>query len=126
MCNSLEKIGMTPNKSLTLEFPNIDESLYSHFIRGYMDGDGCICNSCLSFTSTNNFCLSLQNIFIKLFNIKGKISDASCHNGVTAVYNISKKSESKIILDWLYKDADMYLERKYNRYLNAFYNTSIA
>ena len=44
----LEILGCTPNKSLTLKFPdeNIFKSkdLIRHFIRGYFDGDGCIWN----------------------------------------------------------------------------------
>ena len=43
---TLNSYGCTPNKSLTLKFPNIeifnDCSLIRHFIRGYVDGDGCI------------------------------------------------------------------------------------
>ena len=44
--NTLNNYGCTPNKSLTLKFPNIsifkDTSLIKHFIRGYVDGDGSI------------------------------------------------------------------------------------
>ncbi|OGE64415.1 hypothetical protein A3J13_00335 [Candidatus Daviesbacteria bacterium RIFCSPLOWO2_02_FULL_36_8] len=36
-----EQLGFTPNKSLTLSFPNIPDALLGHFIRGYFDGDGC-------------------------------------------------------------------------------------
>lgn len=37
----LLKLGFTPNKSLTLSFPDIPDNVVSHFIRGYFDGDGC-------------------------------------------------------------------------------------
>ena len=43
--NRLIELGCTPQKSLTLKFP--DESIFKskdlirHFIRGYFDGDGC-------------------------------------------------------------------------------------
>lgn len=37
ICDSLTKLGVVKNKSLILEFPNIPETLYSHFIRGYFD-----------------------------------------------------------------------------------------
>ena len=41
--DKLNKLGLIKNKSLTLEFPTwLCSSLYSHFIRGYFDGDGCI------------------------------------------------------------------------------------
>lgn len=45
MINDLLALGLTPNKSLDVKFPILDESLYSHFIRGYFDGDGSICFS---------------------------------------------------------------------------------
>lgn len=44
--NTLNNYGCTPRKSLTLKFPDDsifkDKSLIRHFIRGYVDGDGCL------------------------------------------------------------------------------------
>lgn len=40
MFSDLEKLGLTPNKSLTIQFPTIPRSYLSHFVRGYFDGDG--------------------------------------------------------------------------------------
>lgn len=40
--NDLIKLGVTPKKSFTLQYPNIEENLERHFLRGYFDGDGCI------------------------------------------------------------------------------------
>lgn len=43
LSEDLESLGATPNKSLTLTFPEaIPKNLMNHFIRGYFDGDGCI------------------------------------------------------------------------------------
>ena len=42
MVIDLIKLGVTPNKTFTLKYPNIDEKLEKHFLRGYFDGDGCI------------------------------------------------------------------------------------
>jgi len=43
--NTLNDLGCTPRKSLTLKFPDINifksKDLIRHFIRGYFDGDGC-------------------------------------------------------------------------------------
>lgn len=33
---------MVANKTFKLNWPDIDEYLQAHFIRGYFDGDGCI------------------------------------------------------------------------------------
>lgn len=53
--NTLNYLGCTPNKSLTLSFPKLsvfrDASLIRHFIRGYFDGDGCITCSNMQHTS---------------------------------------------------------------------------
>jgi hypothetical protein len=40
--NDLYKLGLYPNKSLTITFPKIPKKYLGHFIRGYFDGDGCI------------------------------------------------------------------------------------
>lgn len=42
LINDLKNYGLHPNKTFTLEYPNIDEKLERHFLRGYFDGDGCI------------------------------------------------------------------------------------
>ena len=40
--NDLFKLGLYPNKSLTISFPKIPQKYLGHFIRGYFDGDGCV------------------------------------------------------------------------------------
>ena len=40
--NDLVKLGLYPNKSLTIRFPNVPNEFLGPFIRGYFDGDGCI------------------------------------------------------------------------------------
>lgn len=36
------ELGFTPNKSKTLKFPEVPDDLIRHFVRGYLDGDGCV------------------------------------------------------------------------------------
>lgn len=128
ICDSLIKLGVVPNKSLILNFPQILPDLLPHFIRGYFDGDGSIYmgkrNSCftLTITSTDSFCNSLKNIVEKNIGINCHVYDASNHNGITKVFTISGRNQVKTFLDWIYCDADLFLQRKYDRYLNYFYN----
>lgn len=138
ICNQLNNWGMTPNKSLTLEFPNwLNPELYSHFIRGYFDGDGSYCayytksqkfQPLLTFTSTESFCKKIQEILIDKLDIPGgNIYDASCHNGITKVLSISGAIQVKKILDWLYKDSTIFLQRKFDKYYSSFYvNNSVS
>ena len=132
LCKSLEDKGMIPDKSLSLVFPEwLDKKFYSHFIRGYFDGDGSFHNPYLNgkkrqplitFTSTLQFCERLRQVLIQELNIPGGgIYDASCHNNVTKVYSICGMNQTKTVLDWLYADAEMYLTRKYNVYNKSFY-----
>jgi hypothetical protein len=38
----LQSLGLTENKSLTLQFPNVPSEFVRHFIRGCWDGDGSV------------------------------------------------------------------------------------
>ena len=38
--NDLIKLGLTPNKSKTVNLPKVPKKYFSHFLRGYFDGDG--------------------------------------------------------------------------------------
>ena len=129
ICESLNNIGMTPSKSLSLEFPTIDKSLYRHFIRGYFDGDGSVYQYfvnennkpvTLTITSTNSFCEKVQEILKDELGINTGIYDASNHNGITKVLSMSTNS-SKLFLDWIYEDAELYMKRKHDRYIQYFY-----
>ena len=125
-CERLSELGCVPNKSLILKFPDyLSDEMLPHFIRGYFDGDGCIVNAKsgnhnINLTSTKDFCISVQNIVFNLFGIKSYIRPASNKNGITSVWTLSKKQDIKTFLDWIYKDAELYLERKYNRYIEKY------
>lgn len=128
MCKKLSELGMVQNKSLVLEYPDIDEKYNSHFIRGYFDGDGSYCphytktghfQALATITSTEQFCEKALNIIRENTGINGGIYDASSHNGITKVLSISGTNQCRKLFEWLYEDADLYLERKYNLYKNT-------
>ena len=129
MCNRLNEIGMIPNKSLCMDFPDISDSLYRHFVRGLFDGDGSVCMKIINennhpvtttITSTESVCQSIKTICEQYVGISPGIYDASCHNGVTKVIVFSGRNISKRFLDWIYQDATIYLDRKYYRYINYY------
>lgn len=128
----LNILGVTPRKSLTLEFPKwLHPSLYPVFINGVFDGDGSLYryknedgkprNTVLTITSTENFCKALTDIAAKYIGINSHIYDASCHNGITRVFQICGSEICKKFLDWMYSMKTIYLQRKYNRYCD-YYN----
>jgi len=42
MFEDLLHLGMTPVKSNTLTFPQVPDTYFGDFVRGYFDGDGCV------------------------------------------------------------------------------------
>lgn len=132
MCKALNDVGMVPNKSLILKFPeNLNKNLYSHFMRGYFDGDGSYCHhitskgwrqDLITFTSTLDMCEHMLNILHDGIVTGGGIYDASNKNGVTKVLSISGTNQCKVIFDYMYKDADLYMKRKHDLYLKWFCN----
>ena len=118
--NTLNNLGCTPRKSLTLQFPNISEKLEIPFIRGYFDGDGCLSYyqktkilPKASFLGTRQFLVKIQAI-LNNFNIKSSlVKDSRMEN--TLVLNISS-TNSLDFLDLVYSNSSIYLDRKYKRY----------
>lgn len=129
MCKVLEDIGIIPNKSLLLKFSEaIPIEFYSHYIRGVFDGDGSLgvkdINTykgtiSISITSTFDFCNHLQKILNEM-DINSIVSEASNKNGITAVLNINKNESKFKFLNWIYEDADLLLQRKYEIYLRHY------
>lgn len=131
ICKCLENHGMVQNKSLVLKYPDcISPELHKHFIRGYFDGDGSYCHKYIpkhgnkdivTITSTCDFCKKVKEILNdNKVILGGGIYDASNHNGITKVLSISGKYQTQSFLNWIYEDAEMYLDRKYIKYRNAY------
>jgi len=126
ICEQLISLGCVPNKSLILKFPtdNLPKELISHFLRGYSDGDGCIYKNKLKYgintiwkiVSTKQFCDQTAKIIKEQFNINCSQYLTCPNNQITTTLSIGGNLQVKIILDWLYKDATIYLPRKFEKY----------
>ena len=111
--------GCIPNKSLILEFPTsrqVPTKLLRHFIRGYCDGDGSLGiynnHNSLSFIGTEQFLEKVMNSL----NITGNLYWKTNKSEEVHVLKYSGK-KAAAIAEILYKDSNIYLERKYNIYL---------
>lgn len=121
--NDLIKLGCIPNKSLILNPPNyLPENLIHHFIRGYFDGDGCIysqkgcaTNSSIAIVSTFNVCQWInENISVGAGVGIKNIDDHL--NGITKIYRIGGSKQVIKVFDYLYKDATIFLKRKFDKF----------
>jgi hypothetical protein len=125
----LNSKGCVPNKSLILTFP--DESIFSNkkliydFIRGYVDGDGTLgvyphsktnpkLEESLLIVGTKPFLEGIQKYLGKGY----LMHKTNCNENTYRLgYSTSKANKAA---ELLYKNANIYLDRKYNIYINKF------
>lgn len=121
ICEDLIKLGCTPRKSLTLTFPNeeqLPKELIPHFIRGYLDGDGCIYKGSsdisVSIVGTLDVLTNIQDIMFQQFGLtKVKISKKG--NAYQCIWQ--GLGNAKTWFDYLYNYEDIiYLQRKFDKF----------
>ena len=125
--NDLIKLGITPAKSKTICLPRIPFAFIAYFIRGYLDGDGCISiyrkkkRLSVTFTSGSKIFLEqLAQIISMAFNVK--VHNVLENNRAFQIKYSTRESVS--LLQYLYADIGnkLYLERKYNLFLDFLSN----
>lgn len=90
--NDLLKLGLSSKKSKRIKLPNIPKKYFSHFVRGYFDGDGnvTVCN----YRRNNNdkFSTTIQSGFVSgcrsfLQSLKDELSKLHIIKGGTLYYS---------------------------------------
>ena len=118
-CKDLIKHGVTERKSIVCQYPKIPEELNIHFIRGYFDGDGCICigkNPTFSIVGTYEFLIEVQDVLIKECGLnKTKFGKRREETDIFTLLYCGRNNVKKI-RDWMYLDARMYIERKFDKF----------
>lgn len=126
LVTNLHKLGILKNKTYINNIENIWSKVPMQFkrdfIRGYFDGDGHISrNNILSFTSyfSESIIFLLENILQEL---------------IFRVYNKEKteaksvrllKRESTFMMHYMYKNSNIFLDRKFKKYEIAVLNGNI-
>ncbi len=124
LSRELSAKGCVPAKSLILQFPTpfqVPIDLMSHFLRGYMDGDGCIRYTqgkskqlYLSFTSSRPFCGGLNAFLLKYFGFDGMFHT---YNHSSAMDLKLSTRKAIVLLDYIYSDASIKMHRKFNKFI---------
>jgi hypothetical protein len=130
--NDLLRLGLTPRKSLTLDLPEVPEQHFSHFVRGYFDGDGCVSFGAYSrktrkskanlfstrFTSgSKSFLKNLLKTIKEYVNIKGGFVTTK-KGAFELAFSVN---DSRILYNFMYGSvsSEMFLARKYNKFQRA-------
>lgn len=127
-------IGLMPNKTKILNSLTIPDEFFSDFLRGILDGDGnynvryrIVNNRKISYfyirltSGSKAFLEWLNNECYRLIGVKGTVY---CDKRKQSTYNIlwMNAAECNKIIEYIYKDCDLYLERKWERLQSIKWN----
>lgn len=125
MVSDLKKYSVNERKSLNTVFPkNIDTGLYSHLIRGLIDGDGSISfysrinqNGRHSHTKAIRLCQGNEKFLLDVVDALYEQCGAdkiNTYKEKESLWSIAyRKNDSMVkIINYLYKDATIYMKRK--------------
>ncbi len=128
-------LGVTPNKSLILKFPNIPKEYARHFIRGCWDGDGTVyiekrnghLKSSFICGSLNFIKMLLQYLEDAGLSKRKLYTDTRSKGGNTSYYFRYATKDSIKLFHYLYRDVteSQYLKRKYSIFFNYLNNSKI-
>lgn len=123
MINYLNNFNIIPNKSLIFEIPQIlkDNINIHHYIRGLIDGDGCIRFKEDRRDHRKYLKVSLVGS-LQECSMVAKIVSKYCNCNIKNVYKNGKiyqvewnGTDAVSLVKWLYKDSNsIYLDRKFN------------
>jgi len=106
--------GVIPNKTFRSEFPDLDQSLISHFARGLFDGDGSMCllhgrQLCLTFAGGS---FALLDRLRRIISGTTGADRKQLYGGGGCYRLVYYGSNAVKVGSWLYQDARRYLSRK--------------
>jgi hypothetical protein len=115
----LFSIGLTPHKSLTIGAIKVPEQYFGDFLRGLIDGDGCIRSwthstnkreqwSLRIYSGSEEFINWLNSIAEQLFKVRGKIHKNTANTWVLKY----GKMAARYIMQQCYYPGSFGLERK--------------
>lgn len=118
MKDDLIRIGCPPLKTNTATFyKDIEHHLLHHYIRGYFDGDGSLSVTSIlwriDIIGTKDVTENLLRVFKGLTDTKTNLYP----KGKQFYCSVGGINYVLTIMHWIYKDATIYLERKYEKYL---------
>ncbi len=124
--DDLTKLGLYPNKSLTVKFPKIPKKYLPSFILGYFDGDGCVRvarsknkNGTITIKKLSTVFTCGSELFLKRLakNIKEntKIKHVKVYNGHRSYMLAYSSADSIELFKFLYGGwkEKIFLERKF-------------
>lgn len=118
----LNNLGIESNKTYKIQSipKGIPVELIHHFIRGLFDGDGSVWISkskkiSINFTGEFNLLSEVRNLLINL-GLSSKVKVIKKKHQSDSYINYTGQKDINTFFNWVYKDATIYLKRKYNKF----------
>lgn len=140
MYNDVIRLGLYPDKTYDLNFKKVfTDKLMNHFLRGYFDGDGCICVynrekkyfskkqkkeviysrvvGEVSFVGSIFMIEFLEKYFLENLEIKSYLRiNRKSYNKKIIEIKIKSQEGIKKFRDYIYQDATIFLDRKKEKF----------
>lgn len=118
LADKLVSLGIATNRPMPLlSLKSVPPISQHHFLRGWLDGDGCIgLGPQIQFVGKLVFLEEVQKIFIECTGAQRVTIKAPKDDWGFLVYKGIYRCTD--IVNYLYRDATVYLERKHSRFLN--------
>ena len=111
---NLVNFGVVQNRNNIFQYPTIPRELDSHFLRGFIDGDGWVLSSYsqIGMIVGQVFLERVKEIILEFAEVKGNIYNKE----KSGLYNLLFQGRLNFnkLHTWIMKDAEIYLERKWN------------
>lgn len=108
LVDSLLARGVMPNKSRTMQFPELSEDLVSHFVRGFWDADGsvCWCGGCKpTLTASSMSRLFMEKILGVVAGVTGTTWKLRPHSS-TGIFSVTVSCVmAKKLAAWLWSGS---------------------
>jgi len=118
IADASKNFNITPNKTFTYKFPQkiIEHKFVRHFIRGYVDGDGCFYfgdkSNEFSVIGTYSFLKDLKKVLVQKCDINPTKMPEQFKHSKAFRLRWSGNNQIGRIANFLYNNATIYLPRK--------------
>ena len=111
-------LGLKPRKTYNDDpFPNVPDAMMPHFVRGYLDGDGCISvtskNVCgVSFVGSPKFIVGIHDNLVRLVGMRTHAIQLCGKKTKWSTVQWSSLEDLRLFYDFVYSGDHFCLERK--------------
>jgi len=121
--DDLAHLGCVRQKTIKCFPPTLKLEFFKHFLRGYFDGDGCLCIPKIEFNRGGAIQIAVNKPFgLEIIKELSKYLDInihlyqSSHKNMLYYITIGGIHQIKKFMDFIYQDAQFFLKRKKEKY----------